>query len=177
MIGAAAMVTGGYFMSSLVENNKTLVIQDESQLDDYGIMGAEYLPLSVKAYVLRPDEIVCGESIIVTEFEKRGTKITFNIMNHSKVPGNVIVLLVYYRGYHAEDRNTKTELQVVPGDNGRVMCIIPSMYSGTVEIRFKEPIYWRIAELISIVGITCILIYSLKEAYKWRVRGDEGEYI
>lgn len=177
IIGAAAVAAGGYFMSSLVAHNETLVIQDESQLDDYGIMGAEYLPLSVNAYQLRADEIVCGESIVVTDFEKHGTKIAFNIMNHSETQGKVTVPLVYYRGYHAEDRNTKAEFQVVPGDNGRVTCIIPSMYSGNMEIRFKEPIYWRIAEIISIAGIICIVIYSLREAYKWRGRGDKGGYI
>lgn len=164
-------------MSSLVEHNETLVIKDESQIDDYGIMGAEYLPLAVNASLLIPDSIDCEEFVKIAEYEKSGTNIKFNIINHSENPTNISLPLVYYRGYRATDIDTKTELQIISGENGRVTCIIPSAYSGRISVGFKEPVYWRIAETISFIGFICILFCYFYKRSNVHSGGNKSEYI
>lgn len=162
-IGVSAVITGGYFMSSLVSHNDTLVIQDESQLNSSGIMGAEYLPINVNASLLNADEVYCSQEVIVSDYEKEGTRININIANYSDMSQEVSVPLIYYRGYSASDVITKNRMDVISGDNGRVTCVIPADYAGIIEIKFKEPIYWRIGELISLLGLVLIIFCFIKK--------------
>ena len=53
---------------------------------------------------------------------------------------------------------SKEELLIAPGEQNRIRVIIPAGYNGTIKIRFCEPWYWRISELISVIGVIMILI-------------------
>lgn len=86
------------------------------------------------------------------------------------------ILIIYYRGYSATDVDTGAELQIVSGENGRVTCIIPSNYRGMVSIRFKEPIYWRIAEDISFIGLLWLLICYLNKGNHMHSGRNKSEY-
>lgn len=163
LIGMTAVIVGGYFMSSLVTVNNTLAIKDESQLNDYEIIGAEYLPTAVNAFTLPADEVIHGEAVKMLDYKKNGTTVMVDIINQSEVSQNITVPLVYYYGYEAEDMNTGTEFQVFSGDNGRVTYTIPGLYTGVVKIKFKEPLIWRIAEFISLAGCLWIAFDCLKK--------------
>jgi len=63
-----------------------------------------------------------------------------------------------YKGYKAKDVQTKEELLIVPGEQNRIRVIIPAGYNGTIKIRFCEPWYWRVSELISVIGVIMIFI-------------------
>ena len=169
LIGTASIIVGGYFMSSLVTYNNTLVIKDESQIDDYGVMGAEYLPTTVSMSLLTTDGLSHSEAIKVNSYLKRGITVQLNLINNSNESQNISVPLIYYFGYKAKDLSTKKSLEIISGENGNVTCVIPGLYSGVVEIGFKAPIYWRAAEISSLIG--CLwLIFS------WFKRKSNGIY-
>ena len=83
---------------------------------------------------------------------KRGITVQLNLINNSNESQNISVPLIYYFGYKAKDLSTKKSLEIISGENGNVTCVIPGLYSGVVEIGFKAPIYWRAAEISSLIG-------------------------
>ena len=129
MIGAASIIVGGYFMSSLVTYNNTLVIKDESQIDDYGVMGAEYLPTAVSMSLLTTDGLSHSEAIKVNSYLKRGITVQLNLINNSNESQNISVPLIYYFGYKAKDLSTKKSLEIISGEKqGKMVSMEERFY-------------------------------------------------
>lgn len=53
-------------------------------------------------------------------------------------------------------------LKTETGDNNRLRISLPNNYKGIVEIRFTEPWYWRLAEIISLVAVIVLSVATLK---------------
>ena len=49
------------------------------------------------------------------------------------------------------------------GENGRIRLSLAGNYEGTVQVRFREPLLWRISECISLVGIIGIIWYIIRQ--------------
>ena len=57
--------------------------------------------------------------------------------------------LLYYYGYRAYDKTTGQELTITTSDNYAVCVEVPAGYDGTVQVTFRSPWYWRVAEAVS----------------------------
>ena len=72
--------------------------------------------------------------------------------------------ILNYKGYHAYCDGV--ELTVSDGDNYRIRVELPDREEGVIHISFKEPVLWRISELISILSLILIVIYCFLENRK-----------
>ena len=63
------------------------------------------------------------------------------------------------------------ELNVARGLNNRLTVDVPDNYMGTIMVRYKEPILWRGAELISLLGV--VLLIYLYECNKKGLTDDQ----
>ncbi|MGN0975996.1 MAG: hypothetical protein ACI4OL_08320, partial [Gemmiger sp.] len=71
--------------------------------------------------------------------------------------GYMEVPLLYYPGYRVLNEDTPTFLS----DHGLVGVVVPAGYSGTLQVAFREPKRWRLADLISLItilGIACRMV-------------------
>ena len=71
--------------------------------------------------------------------------------------------VIRYEGYRARDMQTDDELLLSDGKSNRAVLHLPGGYSGSVRVKFIEPWYWRMAELISLISIvaaTYILVHD-----------------
>ena len=66
---------------------------------------------------------------------------------------SVLIPLFAYPGFHAEDLETHDEIRFNQGENARMRLQIPSGYSGTVRIYYREPWLWRVFEVISFAAL------------------------
>lgn len=62
--------------------------------------------------------------------------------------GMLIFPLVSYKGYAAEGPSGN-RLEILSTPDGRAAAVIPAGFSGEISLRFIEPYYWRLSELIS----------------------------
>ena len=94
--------------------------------------------------------------------DREGINYRVSVDNASEDTGYVQLPLICYPHYMAKDENGNRP-EVVVGDYYKLCFAVPGNYTGTINVRFKEPIYWRIAEMVSL--LTLILIVILVRGY------------
>lgn len=65
-----------------------------------------------------------------------------------------------YPNYNVTDENN-ISYKVETGTNNKIKISIPASYDGRIFITYKEPWYWRLSEVISLVGMLTLIVLSL----------------
>ena len=92
--------------------------------------------------------------VLVESWERCGN--VFTIKCRTENEANILLPLAYYPDYQCEDRETGTVYETFQGTDNRLCATLPQNYEGTLRVRFKEPWFWRISELISLVSLLVI---------------------
>ena len=166
-LGFMAMLTGGWMLSSMINKNDVVYMPDESKLYTFYKIGGEYIPSGTQVAEFKNVEPLLDDNIIMTSYNKVYNNIWIGCENNSAEVGAVELPLLYYKGYVAQDENTKESFMVSAGFSNRVKVDIPSGYRGSIKVKFMEPWYWRAAEIISllfIAGMTAGHFYGRKIA-------------
>ncbi len=158
---ALTMVFSGYALQSVVQDTPILA---RDGFCDTRVPQNEYTYAGTEKDALRPGEIrtASGEKVIVDNYEKRGTNLSFTLTaqdgRYLEVP------LLYYPGYRAaiDGRMCTTEL----GENG-LLRIYGGASGGTVQVSVKyvPPILWRAAEAASLLGVVLLLAALMKRRH------------
>lgn len=145
-VSFAAQYKKGYFM---------VEYKDYSEVDS-GYMGAcEYLKegteLIVTDYVpenpqLEDYRVVKQKDNSVTMYVKNGGEQSF-----AEVPK------LNYKGYVAYDQD-KNRLEITNGYLNLINVTLPANYEGEITVRFKQPVLWRISEIISLLSFAVFLV-------------------
>ncbi len=154
MIGALVLLTG-YFETSLLRECEYVYVPTMERIDTFSWLGgAEYLPTEVEANsdLLRQGEIKYEEFVTVASFDQKGTTCILNCRNHADDTAEILLPLLYYSGYEAIDVDTGGPMEEKKGENGRICLLLPGHYQGTVKVEFKEPFFWRISEVVSLIS-------------------------
>jgi hypothetical protein len=133
---------------SLNSQNMTADANDLSNTYD------DYLPLGTNREKLRTEEWTSAPGMEITEYSKTGTLIkchvTVPIEDINDLAGNYLeVPLLNYKYYVCQDGSTKEQFSISSGGNNRIRVTFPVGYEGSVEIKFQEPLLWRISEVLS----------------------------
>ena len=75
----------------------------------------------------------------------------------SEKEGVVQVPVLNYRGYQVIDQNG-VEYPIAQNYNNLIQFSVPAGFEGDIMIDFKEPWYWRTAEVISLAMIMALCI-------------------
>lgn len=75
----------------------------------------------------------------------------------------------HYPYYTATDDNGN-ELELTTGTNNKIKVLVPTAYSGEIHICWKEPIYWRVAELVSLLTVVVMILSSARKNSIYLVR-------
>lgn len=101
-----------------------------------------------------------GGDIYINEFEKHGTHLSFYC--EADEDGNVTLPLFYYEGYQAKWNGQSYKLY--RGDNNRIAISVAQGQKGVVTVMYKEPMIWRVADIISVGSILCIMVlYAIRK--------------
>ncbi len=123
----------------------------------YGyIAGAEYLPYGTDQSKLTHKGPVAGEGVMIEGYEKSALQVDVNC--YANKEGELVLPLLYYKGYRAYDLETMQEMEVMDGENHSVAVKVPANYTGTIRTLFVSPWYWRVAELISLISVVAYLV-------------------
>ena len=149
----------------------TEAVTDFAPYSPYGIAGVnsmdvsagEYLPDQIDAQLLYFTDVMPGENVSVTNFEKQGTHIVMDVKNNSHNESYVEVPLINYPGYKVMDQATDKEMNISDGENHMIRITIPGNYENQVEVMYCEKVIWKIFDWLSIITFAGIVVYLLYE--------------
>lgn len=157
----AAALSGAYFLSDRINDNNTVYLQNADDLDSFHVMGGEYMPVAAvgKKDMTWGDAIISGSGMFVEHVEREYNRFRITCSTLGQDAAYMELPLLYYRGYAAEcDGGGIGECTVMPGDGGRVRVTVPDGYAGTVEVSYREPWHWRLAELVNVCSVAVLSV-------------------
>ena len=125
--------------------------------DSKGISGAEYI-LENAANVENAYPLVGDAYLQILNYNREHGTSYLSIHNTSDTESFVDLPIYDYGNYHAYDESGK-EWETHTSEQSLIRITIPANYSGTLSIAYKEPLLWRLMELISLSTFLGIVIY------------------
>lgn len=130
-----------------------------SELYTMQMYSYEYLPTGTDPEAILTNAVrLDGASL--ESYQRKGTSITCDVSAQPE-GGHLELPLIYYKYYRCTDIGTSQDLPVCVGTNNVVRVILPANYAGTVHVRFVEPWFWRLSEIVSCIALVSIAILFL----------------
>ena len=157
------------YMSEVLNEAAAFRIYQEYGLTTMAVGGAEYLPV-IGGEVAGTDgfinELTYEEDAVnISDWHRSKGDVVVSLINNTNKTAQVEVPLILYKGYHAITDNGE-ELEISPGESYRISVSVPANYGGTIRVGFREPWYWRVCELISLMTLFCLILYPIIEKTK-----------
>lgn len=141
------LLSSAYMLGdALVSGNKAYVHSVEAMGTSVA-SGEEYLPFATVSSELIQDEVIATENIVWSDYNKQGLSITLRCENTGDETGVITLPVLYYEGYKCSDESVELTI----GLNNKIALSIPGEYSGQLEVSFKEPVYWKLSTIISVM--------------------------
>lgn len=158
VLGMCFVLSADYYMYSYTQNEKQYRYVDRSDLVSSAMGAGEYLPVELPEDFdyLADTQPVSGRGAELSEICYEKGVYTVRCGNGTAGESYVDFPLMPYRGYVCRDRDTQQTFDVkLMGEIGRVRAVIPPGYSGVLCMRFEEPWYWKMSEMVSLVTFLC----------------------
>lgn len=167
-VAVIGVVTSGMYLLDFVNRDQDYYILYNEESMGFGyVSGSEYVIQGTDPEQLKFSAPLPGDGVEILNYEKKSLGAELDIVNQKSSDSFVELPLLLYKGYRAMDRERGTQLQIFAGDNGKLRVLFPANYSGSVQILFVSPFYWRVAEWLSLA--TAVLLV----AAGWRYRRKE----
>lgn len=151
-----SVISASYYMTEKGTSDEFTYIVDE--FEEGGIMGAEYLPSgTAEDYDTNYNEPY-SETAVINSWSREKGRIHLDVTNGTDDIAEVSVPFIYYRGYRAVDAATRVAVEVIKDSNGFAQLRLGAGYSGSVEVFYKEPVLWRMCEIISLLTIIVLIV-------------------
>ena len=154
IIAVFTLVSAGYFYSNYMYTLKDSGYYSEYNCNSRNIGTQEYLPNRADVSTTDNVNIIYDSgSLEVYDYAYEGKGVTgFNVVNTS-AESSITLPIYYYKGYIAYDSVSGQNFYIVDDSRKTITVIIPEGYSGRINVRFKAPVKWRVAEVISFVSL------------------------
>lgn len=156
------------FMSGVLNEANVFRVFQNGGLSSMDIVFAEYIPVELgEKYTLENyiDRLSYAEDTIsVSDWYRDKGAIAVSLTNGGSETAQIEVPLILYKGYHAVT-DSGAELPITPGVSHRISVSVPAGYSGTIRIEFREPWYWRVCELISLITLISLILCPYIKGY------------
>lgn len=152
----STLVGTGWYYHSYLADGAPYRAYDTYELPSTQLYSCEYFPAGTELGGLIYNRYDYSDGIILSFIEKKGNSIIMLLGNYGP-DGYIEVPLLNYKGYSATIAESRSELQITSGYNNCIHVDIPSGFEGTLDISFHEPVYWRIAELISFLTVLTLI--------------------
>lgn len=154
------------YMGGVLNECSVYRIYQEGSLGGFDVVFGEYIPIDwtenfnlsryMEAYV---DDITYdAASLNVEEWHRENYAVSVSLTNNANQPAQIEVPLLLYKGYQAV-ADTGEKLQISPGESYRIAVSVPAGFSGNFIVRFSEPWYWRVCEVISFLALAGIVTH------------------
>lgn len=167
------LVSNVWLLTYMTYDMRGIYLYNEEGMGSGYIGGAEYLPYGADASLFIPGAPRTAGNVSVEGYEKSGLTMDVNCSNEGSGEGQIQLPLLYYKGYRAWDLDTGERFETFAGDNFSVAVKLPGGYSGIVRTAFVSPVYWRIAEAVSVITFVLLTAAGAIQKDKEKKRGEE----
>ena len=151
-----AVISSGYFEGSLINENHTTYMQNTDDVSRYALMSGEYMPAGADT---GESQLVAQESILLEKADKRYLQYEIVCSNPTDNESYIDLPLLYYKGYGVKGHSTENEPTVCKNEKGCLRLIVPAGFEGNITVDYLGMRYWRIAEMLSLVGVVAYIVY------------------
>ncbi len=169
-ICGVCIVQGDQLLADVVQEANPITMYDDAGVSDpcraeFSIPGIDQSLIFTETDMVIREDTQASASII----KKNGTTIYARVDNPTEENVITEAPLWGYRHYIAKAGGKK--LKVYMADSKKLAVEIPAGYSGEIKICFREPWFWRVAELISLATLIYVIIANNKQC---SARGNEA---
>ena len=159
-------ISASYEIDDIDKTGTWVYKVNDNDVDMNSIGTEDYIPVGTDMTIFNDTECHAGDGAEISGMENKEGNVKVNCSNSGQSDSYIDVPILYYRGYAAKDAESGMKLQVTSGEGMRVRVVIPSDFSGTVNVRFSEPWSWRICEAISVFAAMTIITGVISNAKK-----------
>ena len=160
------------FGNYCMQCNPDKIYTDVSQLDSFGDV-KNYTVQGLSKEQQSSREIVTNNSSVKTNVKSRkGTKFVLEINNSGSKESEIQLPVTPFNEYVATYDGGSLETK--PSQTSKLTVVVPANFNKEVEVYYKEPITWRIAEIISLLSIIYVIYYLSKRIIDKR-KNEEAE--
>ena len=135
------------------------IANDACELNEYADASEYILAGTDGGYTRRHYTIEADEGVEVATAARINMNYDLYVKNNNAKTTGLELPVFAYKGFEAMSEEGK--LDITAGKNNRIRLEIPSGYKGRISVRFREPVYWRLAELCSLGSWMILFIYII----------------
>lgn len=157
LLSALAIWQGMDYQYQIIYGGACETKYSPAAIDTTYVSTGEYLYRDSSVDVTNTDIKVTGSGAEVLASEKRylNTSVTCSA---GQKDAFIEIPVFYYPGYVAVDTKGEEYRVSRSMNNNRIRVDIPEGFAGTVNIFYREPVYFRICEIISLIALTGLLL-------------------
>lgn len=159
------LLSVGHFVIDLNQRAERIQVRSVKEMDTFVASGEEYLPVDTVLDKLKTQELYKDNSVEISDVVYCGTSITMHVKNTSAQQAGLELPRLYYAGYQAlevMDEGQHFPIEVTDGTNHVIKLMIPEQTEGNITLSFREPWYWRLAEIITLLSAGIVILYTYK---------------
>lgn len=157
-------LTGSIFdsvsTSTNVQTTSVMNTFDTDSISTKSIGTGEYLRTGSDIGNIQSNMYEKNDANVLNIVERKGNKITVYCENGEKNT-NIELPIFNYKGYHATN-DLGNELEISDGENNVISVAVPAGFAGNITVAFHEPVYWRIAELVSLISVIGVIVFAFR---------------
>ena len=159
ILSGTCIVMACFFASNYADKSSALTFHDLSSIDTARVQGGEYLRTGSTVTV---DGEFYTEGMETLEvLDRQGT--SMQVYCEAKEEGGYMDFPVFnYKGYQIQD-DTGAKYEIEEGYNHTIGVELPPGFSGVLTLQFREPVLWRVAEVISFISIAGTIVYIFRK--------------
>lgn len=160
LTGFLAVMQGAQLIYSTLYRGDMCLVYDIAAFESNAVSTGEYLYEGSWGPATEALQVPEGDGVKIEGFVKKYHTVSV-ICKAEKTEASLLIPLYYYPGYTAADLNTGERFIVQKsGNNNQICVLLPEGYEGTLQVRFQEPVSWRLAEVVSGISILIFLLMS-----------------
>ena len=159
------LLSVGHFVIDLNQRAERIQVRSIEEMDTFVASGEEYLPVDTILDKLKAQELYKDDCVEISDVVYHGTSITMHVKNTSAQQEGLELPRLYYAGYQAlevMDEGQHFPIEVTDGINHVIKLMIPEQTEGNITLSFREPWYWRLAEIITLLSAGIVIVYAYK---------------
>ena len=145
-------VNCGWYFYDFAFSGEPYRVYSTPELYTMQMYSYEYVPSGTDPASLQENLVYIENASPLADYQKRGTTISCTVSAQAP-DAHIDFPLLYYKYYRCVDINTAQKLSVCAGTNNMVRVLLPERYSGSIEVSFVEPWFWRLAEVVSFLTL------------------------
>lgn len=173
VLGTLTLIGSQYLMDNKVSDStaRTKVTSSASIYTAGAVANGEYLFVENSAMAIIDQQPVPVDetAVSIISYEKKNSRILMECENLTDEVQQVKVSFLDYKGFVATDKTTGEKLDTTCDEQHILTVLLPAGYQGTVQVCFRQPWYWRVAEIVSLAVLIALFVYGWK-GYRYEKR-------